>query len=72
MRVLLRGSGVAPLKAMNTEQERDELISEIAQLIDRKINAHERRVGWISGVIGLVLLGSVAALLFRMYLLVSQ
>lgn len=61
-----------PLNAMNTEQERDELINEIAQLIDHKIKAHEVRVGWISGIIGLVLLGSVAALLFRMYMLVSQ
>lgn len=71
-RVLPRGSGATPLNAMNTEQERDELISEITQLIDRKIKAHEIRVGWISGIIGLVFLGSVAAFLYRMHLLVSQ
>lgn len=56
---------------MNTEQECDELIAEIAGLIDQKIRAHEVRVGWISGAIGLVFLGAVGFMLLQMYRLVS-
>lgn len=55
---------------MNTEQERDELLIEISLLIDQKIRAHELRVGWISGAIGLFLLGTVAFLLLRLYQLI--
>lgn len=56
---------------MNTEQERDELIAEIARLIDRKIQDHEVRVGLVSGAIGLVFLGVVAFLLWKMYCLTN-
>lgn len=55
---------------MNTEQERDELITEIAYLIDCKIRAHEVRVGWISGAIGFLFLSAVGFTLWRMYCLV--
>lgn len=34
--------------------DRDELISQIEAIVDQKIRQHEVRVGWISGVIGLV------------------
>lgn len=54
---------------MNTEQERDELLEHIADLIDRKIRSHEIRVGWISGIIGLILLGGFSFLLLQVYLL---
>lgn len=57
---------------MNTEQERDELVEEIAHLIDLKIRAHEIRVGWISGAIGLALLAAVSAFLLHLYQLVGQ
>lgn len=54
---------------MDTEQEKDELIYEIEKIIDRKILEHERRVGWISGVLGILILGSLAYAIFHLYCL---
>lgn len=34
--------------------DRKELLKEIEAIVDRKIQQHEVRVGWISGVIGLL------------------
>lgn len=33
--------------------DRETFLQEIEKMVDRKIAAHERRVGWVSGIIGL-------------------
>lgn len=34
--------------------DKEALLAEIEAIVDRKIRAHELRVGWISGAIGLL------------------
>ena len=37
----------------------EKLLTEIEALVDRKIAEHERRVGWVSGIIGVAFIAGI-------------
>jgi hypothetical protein len=49
----------------------EELLAEIEALVDRKIREHERKVGWVSGIIGVAFVAGIIHSIWLVKQLVS-